>query len=202
MPVLLALVEDESIEVKARGLKTLAAFVERCPAQVLQSTGIGRVFVDVTFPLLLYLPSVTPEDQSITVLSPAYDVLIKLAEYTGNPASSERRRVFDKILRDGVFAGHHHASQHARIVQVLMQKTAVVVNCLGIYSSKHLSVCRYALQKKKKKFIQTPAKSAASATFINVIVYHDRPFCSRASSNAPSNDPATWCDHCKCVASC
>ena len=145
MPVLLALVEDESIEVKARGLKTLAAFVERCPAQVLQSTGIGRVFVDVTFPLLLYLPSVTPEDQSITVLSPAYDVLIKLAEYTGNPASSERRRVFDKILRDGIFAGHHHASQHARIVQVLMQKTAVVVNCLGIYSIKHLSVCRYAL---------------------------------------------------------
>ncbi|RBR11173.1 uncharacterized protein FIESC28_09163 [Fusarium coffeatum] len=139
MPVLLALVEDESIEVKARGLKTLAAFVERCPAQVLQSTGIGRVFVDVTFPLLLYLPSVTPEDQSITVLSPAYDVLIKLAEYTGNPASSERRRVFDKILRDGIFAGHHHASQHARIVQVLMQKTTVVVNCLGIYSSKHLS---------------------------------------------------------------
>jgi hypothetical protein len=148
MPVLLALVEDESIEVKARGLKTLAAFVERCPAQVLQSTGIGRVFVDVTFPLLLYLPSVTPEDQSITVLSPAYDVLIKLAEYTGNPASSERRRVFDKILRDGIFAGHHHASQYTRIVQVLMQKTAVVVNCLGIYSIKHLSVCRYALQKR------------------------------------------------------
>ncbi|CAG7562436.1 unnamed protein product [Fusarium equiseti] len=139
MPVLLALVEDESIEIKARGLKTLAAFVERCPAQVLQSTGIGRVFVDVTFPLLLYLPSVTPEDQSIAVLSPAYDVLIKLAERTGNPASSERRRVFDKILRDGIFAGHHHASQYTRIVQVLMQKTAVVVNCLGIYSIKHLS---------------------------------------------------------------
>ncbi|KAJ4110664.1 hypothetical protein NW768_012009 [Fusarium equiseti] len=147
MPVLLAFVEDESIEVKARGLKTLAAFVERCPAQLLQNTGIGRVFVDATFPLLLYLPSVTPEDQSITVLSPAYDVLIKLAEYTGNPASSERRRAFDKILRDGIFAGHHHASQHTRIVQILMQKAAVVVNCLGIYSIKHLSVCRYALQK-------------------------------------------------------
>jgi hypothetical protein len=29
-----------------------------------------------------------------------------------------------------------------------MQKTAVVVNCLGIYSIKHLSVRRYALQKR------------------------------------------------------
>lgn len=143
MPVLLALVEDESIEVKARGLRSLTVFVETCPAQVLQNTGIGRVFSDVTFPLLLYLPSVTPEDESVTILSPAYDVLTKLAERTGSPDSSERRKLFDKILRDGVFAGHHHASQYTRIVKVLMQKTAAVVNCLGIYSIKHLSVCCY-----------------------------------------------------------
>ncbi|RGP66415.1 hypothetical protein FLONG3_8852 [Fusarium longipes] len=139
MPVLLALVEDESIEVKARGLRSLIVFVEKCPVQLLQSTGIGRVFADVAFPFLLYLPSVTPEDQSVTILGPAYDVLIKLAECAGSPDNSERRRFLDRILRDGVFAGHHHASQHTRIVQILIQKAATVVNCLGIYSIKHLS---------------------------------------------------------------
>ncbi|KAM0548481.1 hypothetical protein ACHAPJ_009804 [Fusarium lateritium] len=138
MPVLLALVENETIEIKARGLRILTAFVSKCPAQVLQSTGIGRVFGDATFPLLLYLPSVTPEDQSTSVLIPAYDVLIKLAESSGNPDSLERRQLLDKVLRDGIFAGHFHASQHTRIVEVLMQKTAAIVNCLGIYSIKHL----------------------------------------------------------------
>ncbi|WXC47398.1 hypothetical protein QX201_007118 [Fusarium graminearum] len=139
MPVLLALVEDESIEIKAKGLRSLTVFVEKCPVQILQGRGIGRVFADVTFPLVLYLPSVTPEDESITILGPAYDVLIKLAECTGSPENPERRRFFDKILRDGVFAGYHHASQYTRIIQVLMQKTAAVVNCMGIYSIKHLS---------------------------------------------------------------
>ncbi|KAF4971165.1 hypothetical protein FSARC_1887 [Fusarium sarcochroum] len=138
MPVLLALVENETIEVKVRGLGILTPFVSKCPAQVLKNTGIGRVFGDVTFPLLLYLPSVTPEDQSTSILIPAYDVLIKLAESSGNPDSLERRQLFDKILRDGIFAGHFHASQHTRIVEVLMQKTAAIVKCLGIYSTKHL----------------------------------------------------------------
>ncbi|KAF4337704.1 CCA tRNA nucleotidyltransferase mitochondrial [Fusarium beomiforme] len=139
LPVLLALVENESIDVKARGLRTTREFIDKCPSQVLQNTGIGRVFADVTFPLLLYLPTVTPEYQSTTILIPAYDVLIELAESTGTTNSIERRQFFDKILRDGVFAGYFHASQHTRIVQVLLQKATAVINGLGIYTTKHLT---------------------------------------------------------------
>ncbi|KAM5374923.1 hypothetical protein ACJA88_007588 [Fusarium oxysporum] len=139
LPVLLALVENESTKTKARGLRTTREFMGKCPAQVLQNTGIGHVFAGVTFPLLLYLPSVTPEDESTTILIPAYDVLIKLAQSTGDTNSIERRRLFDKILRDGVFAGYFHASQHTRIVQVLLQKATAVINSLGIYTIKHLT---------------------------------------------------------------
>ncbi|TVY64720.1 hypothetical protein Focb16_v015950 [Fusarium oxysporum f. sp. cubense] len=139
LPVLLALVENESTKTKARGLRTTREFMSKCPAQVLQNTGIGHVFAGVTFPLLLYLPSVTPEDESTTILIPAYDVLIKLAQSTGDTNSIERRRLFDKILRDGVFAGYFHASQHTRIVQVLLQKATAVINSLGIYTIKHLT---------------------------------------------------------------
>jgi hypothetical protein len=124
----------------------------KCSAQVLQNTGIGRVFADVTFPLLLHLPSVTPEDESTTILVPAYDVLIKLAESTGNTNSIERRRLFDRILRDGVFAGYFHASQHTRIVQVLLQKATVVINGLGIYTIKHLTVSNHLLSKNALSF--------------------------------------------------
>ncbi|KAF5661856.1 hypothetical protein FHETE_8262 [Fusarium heterosporum] len=138
MPVLLALVEHNPIEVKTRGLKILKLFVGKCPDRVLQNTGIGRVFADVTFPLLLYLPNVTPEDQSIDILAPAYDVLVELAESTGRPGNTERRKLLDKLLRDGILAGYFHASHHARIMEVLMQKTAAIVDCLGIYSTKHL----------------------------------------------------------------
>ncbi|KAF5979990.1 CCA tRNA nucleotidyltransferase mitochondrial [Fusarium coicis] len=138
LPVLLALVESESTKTKARGLMTTREFMNRCPAQLLQNTGIGRVFADVTFPLLLYLPSVTPEDESTTILMPAYDVLIKLAQATGDTNSIERRRLFDKILRDGVFAGYFHASQHTRVVRVLLQKATAVISSLGIYTTKHL----------------------------------------------------------------
>ncbi|KAF5546378.1 CCA tRNA nucleotidyltransferase mitochondrial [Fusarium phyllophilum] len=139
LPVLLALVENESTKTKARGLRTTREFMNKCPAQVLQNTGIGRVFADVAFPLLLYLPSVTPEDESTTILIPAYDVLIKLAQSTGDTNSIERRRLFDKILRDGVFAGYFHASQHTRIVQALLHKATAVINSLGIYTIKHLT---------------------------------------------------------------
>ncbi|ENH75272.1 hypothetical protein FOC1_g10010663, partial [Fusarium oxysporum f. sp. cubense race 1] len=78
LPVLLALVENESTKTKARGLRTTREFMSKCPAQVLQNTGIGHVFAGVTFPLLLYLPSVTPEDESTTILIPAYDAISML----------------------------------------------------------------------------------------------------------------------------
>ncbi|RBA20498.1 hypothetical protein FPRO05_08943 [Fusarium proliferatum] len=139
LPVLLALVENESTKTKVRGLKTTREFINKCPAQVLQTTGIGRVFANVTFPLLLYLPSITPEEESITILISAYDVLIKLAQSTGDTNSIERRRLFDKILRDGVFAGYFHASQQTRIVQTLLQKVTAVINSLGIHTIKHLT---------------------------------------------------------------
>ncbi|KAL6365377.1 hypothetical protein LRP88_01367 [Fusarium phalaenopsidis] len=126
-PVLLALVENESIDVKSRGLEILASFVAKCPGQVPQNTGIGRVFEDATFPMLLYLPSVTPEEQSTAILSPAYDVLTELAESSEGFQNPERRRLLDKALRDGIFAGHFHASQYSRIVQNLLSMISSIM---------------------------------------------------------------------------
>ncbi|CAM1511089.1 Fc.00g086020.m01.CDS01 [Cosmosporella sp. VM-42] len=138
MPVLLAFAEDDEPKVKSRGLEILALFVGICPVQVLQTTGIGTIFEEVTFPTLLHLPSITPEDESIQLLVPAYEVLIKLAEARQGLQDLHRRRLLNKLLRDGVFTGYHHASQHASISRILMQFTAKIINCMGIYSVQHL----------------------------------------------------------------
>lgn len=196
-PVLLALVENESIDVKSRGLEILASFVAKCPGQVLQNTGIGRVFEDATFPMLLYLPSVTPEEQSTAVLSPAYDVLTKLAESSEGFQNPERRRLLDKALRDGIFAGHFHASQYSRIVQVLMQKTASIVNCLGIYSIKHLKVRRLYNVKKTPPDRTNLNKEPP----LNDLVDHDRSFRDRASAYCCRCDTSIKRHHCQLLAS-
>ncbi|KAH7163633.1 hypothetical protein B0J13DRAFT_580686 [Dactylonectria estremocensis] len=138
VPVLLALAEDESNNVKPRGLETLALFVEKCPTQVLHTTGIDRIFEDSAFPALLCLPNLTPEAESNKILVPAYDVLIRLAKTHQRPQSLSRRRLLDKLLREGVFAAYLHSPEYARLVEILMENTASIVECLGIYSVKHL----------------------------------------------------------------
>ena len=137
---MLALAEDEEPKIKSRGLEILAAFVKKCPEQVLHTAGIGRIFEEVTFPTLLSLPSITPEEESTQLLVPAYQVLINLAEAYSDPKNTDRRRLLDKTLRHGIFTSYHHGSQYARVVQTLMHYTTLIINCLGIYSIKHLQV--------------------------------------------------------------
>ncbi|KAF7558808.1 hypothetical protein G7046_g5357 [Stylonectria norvegica] len=134
IPVLISLVEDEDPRIKSEGLQTLALFIRKCPAKVLQTTGISLMFEEVTFPALLHLPSITPEQEAETLLVPAYRVLIKLAEAHQSSKNPDRRRLLDKVLRDGIITGYHHASQHPRIVQILMESMALV-NLLPIVSS-------------------------------------------------------------------
>lgn len=140
MPVMLTLVEDDEPRIKSRGLEILAAFVKKCPETVLHTTGIGSIFEEVTFPTLLHLPSITPEEESILLLVPAYQVLISLAEAYRDSKDLNRRRILDKTLRHGIFPSYHHGSQYPHVVQTLMHYTTLVVNCLGIYSTKHLQV--------------------------------------------------------------
>jgi hypothetical protein len=115
-------------------------FLSKCPPNILTSTGIGTVFQDAIFPTLLYLPSLTPEPESITLLRPAYAALLALAKTDEDTGSAGRRKQLDKLLRDGVFAAYHHASEYIHIVEVLMDVTADIVSALSIYSAKHLQV--------------------------------------------------------------
>ncbi|KAL7897949.1 hypothetical protein HDV63DRAFT_404302 [Trichoderma sp. SZMC 28014] len=138
LPILLSLAEDHNTAVRIKGLQIIGCFLDTCPANVILSAGVDNVIQDAVFPTLLFLPSTTPESESIELLYPAYQVLLRIAQLDPDLESVRRRRFLDKLLRDGVFVGHFHASEYPRIVEILMNITKDIISCLGFFSAKHL----------------------------------------------------------------
>lgn len=143
IPPLLSLIDDPSTRVRARGLRLAAAFLRRFPGPKLRATGLASVFEDAVFPTLSYLPSLTPEDESVALLGPAFDALLVLAGKLASAAEQlesarEERRLLDKILRQGVLSGYAHCPEHARVVEVLVRNAGSVVGALGVASVKYL----------------------------------------------------------------
>ncbi|KAM3440360.1 hypothetical protein NHJ13734_003299 [Beauveria thailandica] len=138
VPVLVTLVEDDDVAVRQRGVEILDVFLTKCPAEVLRTSGIDAVFRESVLPSLLFLPTLTPESDSVALLRAAYRALRMLALAADDPADGKRRALLDRTLREGVLAGYFHASQHIRVVEVLMQAAAQIVEALQIYAVKHL----------------------------------------------------------------
>lgn len=145
-PVLLAISEDGDVSTRTAGLEILAEFLEKCPAKILRSTGIGKVFEDAIFPSLMFLPSLTPEGEAIRLMHPAYKALVILAEKDPDVDSPSRRKLLDKVIREGILAAYDHASHYIAVVEVLLSTLAGVIDSLGVYSVKHLQVSLCALK--------------------------------------------------------
>ena len=146
IPVLLTLADDSTTQVRARGLEILATFLEKFPGTKLQETGLATVFEHAVLPTLLYLPALTPVDESLQLLEPAYAALLALADrLRADESGKQRTQLLDTLLREGVFTGYFHAREHVRIVNLLLRQTACIVTLMGINSVKHLKV-----NKKKK----------------------------------------------------
>ena len=133
----MTLLEESASQIRARGLAILDDFLKKFPQTTLQNTGLGSVFEQAVLPTLLYLPSLTPEDESIQLLEPAYKALISLA---GKLKKDDKLKSLDKVLRDGIFAGYFHSSEHVRIVEVLVREAGKVVAVIGLPAVKHLKV--------------------------------------------------------------
>lgn len=147
IPVLLTLLDDGATRVRCLGLVILDAFLDKFPDNILRDTGLASVFEDAVFPTLNFLPSITPEEESVQLLEHAYAALLALARkldsrpVAGKVASSTpRAKLLDKVLREGVFSAYFHAKDHVRIVEVLLGYTAKVLEEMGFHSVKHLKV--------------------------------------------------------------
>ncbi|KAI9789432.1 MAG: CCA tRNA nucleotidyltransferase, mitochondrial [Candelina submexicana] len=156
IPPVLTILDDDSPGVKARGCELLDDLLKITSSTLLERTGLGQVLTDAVMPCLLYLPTLTPEAESIRLLSAAYPALITLARARFTPAThqralSEARRdperrpndrvkYFDEILREGVLGGYRHAGEHVKIAELLVRQIAVILDQMGIQAVKHTKV--------------------------------------------------------------
>lgn len=152
IPVLLALLDEATTRIRRRGLLTLDAFLLKFPANILRDTGLASVFEEAVFPTLHFLPSITPEEESVILLEAAYTALLGLARKIEPKAgkveansSSPKAKLLGKTLRDGVFSAYFHVKDHVRIVEVLLTQAAKIVDELEIHAVKHLKVSNLSM---------------------------------------------------------
>ncbi|CAK7220914.1 hypothetical protein SBRCBS47491_004349 [Sporothrix bragantina] len=153
IPVLLALVDDPDTPVRARGLVLLRDFVATVPdsGSLLHTTGLDSVLADAVFPTLHFLPRLTPEKESLQLLAPAYAALLGLAKAAAAAGASKDKgatekglppkaasSLLDRMLREGIYSGYFHASEHIHIVEALVRQAGNIVEAMGIYAVKHL----------------------------------------------------------------
>ena len=120
----------------------LSTFIASIPPQVLERTGLGEVFQEALTPCLLYLPELTPEAESLQLLSAVYPNLLFLIR-TRFPEARDRglmQKSLDHLFRYGILKGYAHAGDNVRIADFLVRRMIDVVNEMGIASCKHLKV--------------------------------------------------------------
>ncbi|PFH55329.1 hypothetical protein XA68_18568 [Ophiocordyceps unilateralis] len=118
LPVMLHLIDDTNNSVRTKGLQTLQAFLSKCPSRILFSTGMGRVFEDAVFPSLFLLPSSNNENGTVSLLYEAYRALLQIAN--AEQCLNQKRRLLDRIIRDGILTGYRHASGAPIAVEIML----------------------------------------------------------------------------------
>ncbi|KAH8594490.1 hypothetical protein B0O99DRAFT_625064 [Bisporella sp. PMI_857] len=139
IPPLLTLIDDPSTSVRLRGLNILSTFLPKFPSPILAQTGLAPVFEDAIHPTLLFLPSLTPVEESVQLLPAAYVALNALCDARfAEKNDKERIKFLDQVIRRGVLPGYQYASEHPAIVHILVKELASTTGKLGIHSVKHL----------------------------------------------------------------
>ncbi|KAL4733259.1 hypothetical protein BDV11DRAFT_175861 [Aspergillus similis] len=171
VPPILALIDDSSHFYKRLGCILLSRFlipIRESKSDILRRTNLSSVFEDAIRPLFHSLPTITPEDDSIQLLSEAYPTLRSLVEtsYRLSPATNRStpstRQLTDdekfittttKILRDHLIPSFHHISStnpttssgstfasfpHPRLSTLLLDQIAITCAEIGIHTTKYL----------------------------------------------------------------
>jgi hypothetical protein len=126
-----------------RGLRILNDLLSKTPAKFLEWTGLGEVFEDAVMPTLLFLPSLTPVEDSLELLRAAYAVLLKLGDtlFPTDELRPSKLKLLDRIMRQGVLQGFLHSRDNVRVSQLLIEEADTLICRMGIHAVKHLKVC-------------------------------------------------------------
>ena len=160
MPPILKMMDDIDVEWKAKGCHMLALLLEalrvsstavttRKPtstsgsANFLQRTGYHNIFAEALLPMFTYIPSITPESESLVLFKEVFPATISLALLlpTEVTKGDNRERFLDKILREGVLTPLAHLptpSSYPRLATLILAHVPGLLGHMGIDTVKHL----------------------------------------------------------------
>ncbi len=115
---------------------------------MLQQTGLGEVFEDAVMPTLLFLPELTPLEESISLLKSAYLALSTLADvrYPTKDERGKKMKFLDRVMRHGVLQGFMHSGDNVRITELLVEEVIILFDRMGIHAVKYLKVRQHILR--------------------------------------------------------
>ncbi|CCH45567.1 hypothetical protein BN7_5149 [Wickerhamomyces ciferrii] len=139
-PTILNILDDHEGPIKLKGVELLSILLDKIDNQYFQMTGLIDIFYDAIFPLLSYLPKLTPVKQSKLILSTTYPVLIKMFLKTEN--SNDR---LIKLLNSGIYQGINTLRDNFEILPILITQIISILENLGKTSVRCLPRLLYTL---------------------------------------------------------
>ncbi|KAF1993713.1 poly A polymerase C-terminal region-like protein [Amniculicola lignicola CBS 123094] len=152
VPPILKMVDDHDITWKATACELLTLLLQSTAPSLLSRTGLGHVFEDTLLPFFTYLPTLTPESESVILLDKAFPALMALVgvlypppsspspSSLPSPSSKQREKFLDKILRECILSPLSHAppSSYPRLATTLLSHLPSLLSSMVIDSVKHL----------------------------------------------------------------
>lgn len=147
IPPILSITDDTEAKFKAQGCHLITLVLEKTPHSLIHRTGLDVVFEEALMPCLGYLPALTPENESIEILTEVYPALIALSRVINSKDKRKAQsqtsvtpsiKLLDTVVRKGILTAYTYCSEHVKVMEVLLRSLSLVVNELGIESVKHL----------------------------------------------------------------
>ncbi|KAL9089723.1 MAG: hypothetical protein Q9159_002370 [Coniocarpon cinnabarinum] len=151
VPPVLALIDDVDIPYKARGCQLLDLLLQATSPELLAKTGLGQVFEDAVTPCLSYLPTLTPEEDSVVILDAAYPALMLLADVRHSVPSprqqsesedlQRRERFLAHILHHHILRSFSHVELHdfPKLITCITRHLTALMADLGLATVAHLT---------------------------------------------------------------
>ncbi|KAL4871128.1 hypothetical protein BDV12DRAFT_38043 [Aspergillus spectabilis] len=160
IPPILTLIDDDSLPFKRTGCTLLTQLlipIRESNSDILRRTNLSSVFEDAIRPCFHSLPTITPEDDSIHLLSAAYPALRSLLQISyPHPPQSPADQFLSattNTLRSHLIPSFHHIGSttasanststlssfpHPRLSALLLNQIATTCTDLGIHTTKYL----------------------------------------------------------------
>lgn len=131
IPPLLTLVDETDVVYRAEGAKLLGMLLQNSPpaCALLNRTGLAPVFEQSLMTNLSFLPSLTPETDTILIYNATIPTLITLANCYGTtftnkarPSSKEPKKIelFDRVMRKGLLHAYKFCGENVRISEMVV----------------------------------------------------------------------------------